>query len=424
MELSYVGETMPLPWNNCTVDGKPIRISSIPGNHLMPPSNGVFEGSFQLAFKPCDAPNCIDQEGFSVILQSIANLPNASTNVKLAIVMSHFSEFVYFSSKQIKDIISQFYEPDAHFKLLLSLYCKIVDIQQKNVFIESLSRETVGNLVQRLGQLFDFCADFPMRHYRIDLSKRFDVDLFHKIQSTATIQSRLSAAIRLPDTSQYSLIPMNIRNLHFNGVLQKDFAITYALPKVGIIELDFTSILAQIPDRTPPLSPCSDRQFMEMRQSVYAAMSNASAGLDVLASKLQLHSYAITTKQTFFLISLWPPFLGLPSSDIAPVCAPQENYARLDALVLCYSHISDLDNLWPALRSDSEYSWSAIQMICRRIGWLNVWNPLDADGYYELDLAFRDEKIVTECLVVLSVKEPGEVRMELRICAHCCLLRA
>ena len=153
-------------------------------------------------------------------------------------------------------------------------------------------------------------------------------------------------------------------------------------------------------------------------------MSNASAGLDVLASKLQLHSYAITTKQTFFLISLWPPFLGLPSSDIAPGCEPQENYARLDALVLCYSHISDLDNLWPALRSDSEYSWSAIQKICRRIGWLNVWNPLDADGYYELDLAFRDEKIVTECLVVLSVKEPGEVRMELRICAHCCLLRA
>ncbi len=112
----------------------------------------------------------------------------------------------------------------------------------------------------------------------------------------------------------------------------------------------------------------------------------------------------------FFLIALWPPiFVSSGDSDIK--CPADENFARLHALIRCYSHLSDLENLWPTLRSDSEYNWKAIQLICCKIGWLNVWNPLDADGFYELDLSARDQKIVCECLVVLSVKEPGEVRL-------------
>jgi hypothetical protein len=173
--------------------------------------------------------------------------------------------------------------------------------------------------------------------------------------------------------------------------------------------LDFTSIMSQIPDRVPSLLACSDASFMRMRQSVYVSICNAASGLDTLASLLETNIYSLTTQQTIFLLALWPPILAA-SVDGLNMCDSGANSARLDALVSCYSHISDLENLWPTLRSDSEYSWKSIQMICCRIGWLNVWNPLDSDGYYELDLSFRDQKVVCECLVVLSVKEPGEVR--------------
>jgi hypothetical protein len=417
MELSYVGEPVPSAWSNCSNDGKPIKLSTMPANHSMPPLSGLFEGSFNLTFKACDMPNCIDAASIAVILQSIVSLPSASTNVKIAIVMSHFSEFVFFSCQHVCVVLSCFDEPDAHYKILISIYCKIVDIQNKHVFISKLSEETVHKLKKKLGQLFDFCAEFPMRHYRIDLSQKFDVELFQKLQSTSTIQRRLAGSIRLPDTSQFPLIPMCIRNVQFNGVNQKDFRIAYSLPKAGIVELDFTSILTQIPDRTPSLKACSDSSFMKMRQSVYAAIGNALLGLDVLAKQLETNIYSITAKQAFFLIALWPPiFSSSLGSD--NVCPADENFARLYALIQCYSHISDLENLWPTLRSDSEYSWKAIQLICCKIGWLNVWNPLDADGYYELDLSARDQKIVCECLVVLSVKEPGEVRRD----ANCLFL--
>lgn len=409
MELSYAGESSPSTWSNCSIDGKPCRFATTPANHCMPPMSGVFEGSLNVTFKACDMPNCIDSSSFSVVTKSIINVPSGTTNTKIAIAISHLSEFVYFSSQQVRDVLSCFDEPEAHYKVLQCMYCKIVDIQQKSAFLKNLSQETIHKMKQRLGQLFDFCSEFPMRHYRIDLSQNFDVELFQKIQSTSTIQRRLAGVIRLPDTSQFPLIPMCIRNFQLNGVIQKDFAKAYALPKTGIIELDFTSIMAQIPDRVPSLKECSDAAFMKMRQLVYSATSNSKLGLDVLASQLEGNTYSITTKQAFFLISLWPP-ISAQIEDTQDLSESDSKLARLNAMVHCYSHISDLHNVWPTLRGDSEYSWNAIRLICCRIGWLNIWNPLDADGYYELDLSFRDQRVVCECLVVLSVKEPGEVR--------------
>jgi hypothetical protein len=415
MELSYAGEPLPSSWSNCAIDGKPFKTST-PANHIMPPTTGLFEGLFNITPKVCDIPNCIDSPSFSVVLQSIMSPNIASTNTKIAIAISHFSEFVYFSCQQVHDIIMCFDEPEAHYKILQDIYCKVVDIQQKGVFLAKLSQETIFRMKKRLGQLFDFSSEFPMQHYRIDLSQTFDVELFRKIQSTSTIQRRSAGSIRLPDTSQYPLVPMCIRNVQLNSVIQKDFAkLAFALPKAGIVELDFTSIMGQIPDRVPSLKECSDMLFMRMRQTVFAATSNTRFGLDVLTSQLQANLYSITTKQAFFLINLWPP---ISAASLDGRCESHQELARLDAWVYCFSHISDLENVWPALRSDSEYSWYAVQLICCRIGWLNIWNPLDADGYYELDLSFRDQRVVCECLVVLSVKEPGEVRYNGKACVN------
>ena len=43
-----------------------------------------------------------------------------------------------------------------------------------------------------------------------------------------------------------------------------------------------------------------------------------------------------------------------------------------------------------------------------RIGWLNCWSPLFAEGFYSLDLSKRDERNVCMILVYLAVIEPGE----------------
>ena len=53
--------------------------------------------------------------------------------------------------------------------------------------------------------------------------------------------------------------------------------------------------------------------------------------------------------------------------------------------------------------------------LAERLGWLNCWTPLNADGFYVLNLANRDERVVAEILVKLSVEMPGESWLDTRL---------
>ena len=52
--------------------------------------------------------------------------------------------------------------------------------------------------------------------------------------------------------------------------------------------------------------------------------------------------------------------------------------------------------------------YKTLQAITKRIGILQLMNPMCVEGYYELDLSERQDAIVARVLVDLSVKEPGE----------------
>ena len=47
-------------------------------------------------------------------------------------------------------------------------------------------------------------------------------------------------------------------------------------------------------------------------------------------------------------------------------------------------------------------------LLAARVGWLNIWTPNEAEGFYDLELSRRDERIVADFLVKLAVIEPGE----------------
>jgi len=52
--------------------------------------------------------------------------------------------------------------------------------------------------------------------------------------------------------------------------------------------------------------------------------------------------------------------------------------------------------------------YKTLQAVTKRIGILQLMNPMCVEGYYELDLSERQDAIVARVLVDLSVKEPGE----------------
>lgn len=85
---------------------------------------------------------------------------------------------------------------------------------------------------------------------------------------------------------------------------------------------------------------------------------------------------------------------------------PQEGLARVEVIAGLFGRLIDLEYFFRKILLSMGTDHR--QVVVDRLGWLNVWNPLDPDGYYELDLAKRDERIIAEGLVALAVAEPGE----------------
>jgi hypothetical protein len=107
-----------------------------------------------------------------------------------------------------------------------------------------------------------------------------------------------------------------------------------------------------------------------------------------------------------------------------------------DCLHACHAHLTDPENFWksindayvceplsPVLRLHSRHHAAAspryryatsgkkqglVSELGHRLGWLNIFNPMHCDGFYRLDLGKRDQRIVAQMLVVLSMEEPGE----------------
>lgn len=67
--------------------------------------------------------------------------------------------------------------------------------------------------------------------------------------------------------------------------------------------------------------------------------------------------------------------------------------------------VVDWVNLWS---SCSRLPFPNLKAITNRIGFLQLFNPMYVEGFYELDLEDRSHAIVARVLVDLSVKEPGE----------------
>jgi hypothetical protein len=104
----------------------------------------------------------------------------------------------------------------------------------------------------------------------------------------------------------------------------------------------------------------------------------------------------------------------LPSSNSAPAPAPAPAPAqllptfgslRVELLVLLFPLLLDPINIEVAMQSLSPPE--AAQVLFR-LGWLSVWTPLKAEGFFHLDLSRREERQVMRALCALGYVETGQ----------------
>ena len=77
---------------------------------------------------------------------------------------------------------------------------------------------------------------------------------------------------------------------------------------------------------------------------------------------------------------------------------------RTELVIALHSRILDLINFEYILK-DLESSEVAILIF--RLGWLNIWNPIKAEGRIILDLNRREERQMLRILLILHYAEPG-----------------
>ena len=84
---------------------------------------------------------------------------------------------------------------------------------------------------------------------------------------------------------------------------------------------------------------------------------------------------------------------------------PRRDYARVQAVVTVHRCIGDLDDFYKIMAMMDE---DETREIFHRLGYLNVWNPMNPDMFYKLDLRHKDHRKMVEMSAILEQEEPGE----------------
>lgn len=112
----------------------------------------------------------------------------------------------------------------------------------------------------------------------------------------------------------------------------------------------------------------------------------------------------LTARQAALLAALFPAV----ARGRGKVGAADEVVYREEMIVSLSGHVVDLENFAAtARREPCSLDDALFERVCRRLGTLNVVDPVDPDGPYELDLAQPDERRMAGVLVRLALAEPG-----------------
>ena len=102
------------------------------------------------------------------------------------------------------------------------------------------------------------------------------------------------------------------------------------------------------------------------------------------------------------------PTIFLTVHQVAELLAyfPAEGYLKVQVILSVFSHIVDVENF--ATIYDFLLSRDEQAEVIHRLGILNIFDPMDPDREYRLDLRRWDHREMTKILVLLGAHEPGD----------------
>eukprot|EP00753_Platysulcus_tardus_P002729 PLAT11849.1.p1 GENE.PLAT11849.1~~PLAT11849.1.p1 ORF type:complete len:1311 (-),score=449.39 PLAT11849.1:73-3516(-) len=342
------------------------------------PTEGHLEFDFELIRKRPKLRDCASSSSMRYIHDVMSDFERQDMRTKVdALLMA--SRDHYFTAGQVMEMLPLLGRSRPQFlvKVVSELYGQVIDPHLLHSHLPEVLKE--GDMISlraALGGYFHFMPGNPSGRYRLFLENTFDRMIAVRLQQIGGEERSARRKVRV-DTSQNGNYE-NWRNVTLDGEPLR-YTSSYTLPAHGCLELDYVCTT-----RPPPgAEPATEAELGVLLENCRTAGSNATRVL-----RVQTMTHYLLVSQA---CRLWELF---------------EGETRVDAFVILYARLLDLPNLMDAaivLLTEEE----RMQLV-HRLGWLNVWNPMHSDGYYELDLAMRDDWRLASLLVKLAVKEPGE----------------
>lgn len=206
-------------WMGETIDNIKIEISEDAENPWIIPLKGILRLTYVSFPKPPTNDNAITSVMFKDLLEKVSRSsagPTQSSKDRLETVFAVASE-LFFTSSNIARLLEEFDERTDRINLILRVFDRCTDFENKKEFLNCLSDEERRLVAKTLGQLYSFTPGYPAGHYSLDLSSKYDRLLAIKLQEQANLQNDEANALGLLDSGQLGNGERCWRNVSVDG---------------------------------------------------------------------------------------------------------------------------------------------------------------------------------------------------------------
>lgn len=375
-----------------------------------PPSVGIMKVNFAHRIILPDATMSLNADSFNTLLRIISKATtSADRNKFLRLIFQDVScttsQVQFFLENLKREKILRPGDIDK-MDVFVAVWAKLIDSENKFRLVYShFSKEERKTLAKLLtNEQYRFIWANATGYYNLNLSNTIQYDLMLQLAAINTVESEYgkSSQNRRCDTSQNGNW-FNFRNERYNNnEFVFDTAFLYRIPRQNRICFDYVST-----SRPTSVSNVKTITSEELTDMLFCLGLNRAKRLDhielafmLIELQLACAMYYFMTKDVMIVLEA---FLLAFSNDIR---------VHAKVIIALFSRIWDLYNFEVILHQLPPESYNEI---ARRLGWLNIMNPLKPSHSFILPMKYLDNRIVIVMLLELSGYEGGE---QIRMAPH------
>ncbi|KAF4657893.1 NLR, CARD domain-containing protein 3 [Perkinsus olseni] len=244
---------------------------------------------------------------------------------------------------------------------------------------------------------FIFSGSNPTGHYKLDLKTADHYMVAEHLLCTNRWDVEWCKAKGRPDVSQYGNYQC-FRNEHMDGIPFK-YGQDWSLPSSGTLEFDYIS-----PHRAPKTAvPITAEAWLRVTQSIQDALSEGRLSPEVIMMCLRRvsHHFYVKCAQVDNLLVLFP-------------ISNHHVQLRRDIFIMLYNRIVDYVSIRehfcrPRLGFPAQFGPTCVSLLERRLGMLNLLNPLRADNsVFKCHFGTHEGRVLAQ--IVLRLKRAEDSR--------------